>query len=257
MGIRNRVRKAFIALGTILIIAGISSYLELVILSNSSRKAIDVGAKSIQMSTNLLDLAQQHNDVFYKYSVNKNKDSLMIMSESILLKMDSVMTSSFVNNNMLKNAGTIAEDVEIYKNRIREKYQDINTDDSWYYIFQSDVYFSFTKHVKEYMVLSQTYVVNQTTKIDDGIYRSIMLGITAIIFMILILVIFYVLLDNHFLKPVVKLTKSLDAYLVSKTPFVVKVDGKDEVYKLKEYILDLISENKSVNKKEMFFKEDN
>lgn len=249
MAIRKRVGRSFLALAVILLVACVSSYLELIMLSNSSKNLIKIGAENIKISTELLDLSKLHNDIFFEYyqsqEKEKNKALLVRRSENILNSLDSLTNAA--SPDVEKHLSTILDDIGMYKKGVRY-YYDNNFSRDWYHHFQSDTYFKFVKSTKQYMLLSQKYVVEETTKVYNGIYRSIMLGIVAIIFMIIILAIFFSLLDVYYLKPIVKLTRSLDSYLVSNKPFVVKVDGKDEVYHLKELILDLISENKSLKR---------
>ena len=248
-GIRNKVRKSFITLGIILFFAGISSYLELVNLSKSSRNVIDLGAKSILMSATLLDFVYLHNNLYSEYYHNKDNEYMRHQSEIILQRMDSVVNNALHNNGASELLDPVINSVAQYKKDAREYYPlAILDDENWYYHFQSDAYFNFVKGMKEYILFSQGFVVQETTSIYSGIYRSVMLGIVSLLFVLIILLMFFVLLDIYYLKPVVKLTKSLDQYLSSGTPFVVKVDGKDEVYKLKELILDLISANRSSKK---------
>lgn len=254
MGIRKRVRRAFFALATILAFAGLTSYFELANLSNSSRKVVATGAESVRVSTEILDLSVLNNKIFYDYSQNRDKRDLIILGNKTLYSLDSISISAMRNLDTETHFNKIIDDIDQYKKGVNRFYSaEYNSVDNWYYIFQSEVYLPFVKSIKQYMVYSQKFVVEETTKIDDGIYRSIMLGVVAMLFTIAILAIFFVLLDIYYLKPVVKLTKSLDEYIVSKVPFTVKVDGRDEVYKLKELILDLISANKSANKNNNLF----
>lgn len=249
MGIRKRVGRSCIALATILLFASVSAYLEMIMLSNSSKKVIVTGAESVRISTEILNLSKQHNDIFLEFSINRDKLQLTNSSEDILRSLDSIIFVAQANPDMEKHISVIVEDISKYKRGVRGFYHNIDEDEFWYNHFQANVYFKLVTSMKQYMLSLQQYVVDKTTIIDEGIHRSFMLGIVSIVFMIIILGIFFTLLDIYYLKPVVKLTKSLDSYFTSNKPFVVKVDGKDEVYHLKELILDLISQNKSLEKK--------
>lgn len=254
MGIRKRVRRSFFALATILLFACVTSYLELVGLSNSSKRVVVTGVESLRVSAEMLDLSVLNNKIFYDYSKNRDSIKLILNSGKVLFRLDSISTAAMSNPDIEKHYNKIINDIHKYNEGVVKFYSEENTSaDNWYFAFQSEVYIPFMNSIKQYMLSSQKFVVNETSIIDDGIYRSIMLGIVAILFMIAILIMFFVLLDIYYLKPVVKLTHSLNEYLVSKIPFTVKVDGRDEVYKLKELILDLISANKSVNKENNFF----
>ena len=177
------------------------------------------------------------------------RSQMKLQSEKVLQSIDSIVNDALHNQEMSKLLNPIIESVNEYKIAVRKYYNpEITSDANWYYHFQSDAHFDFVKGMKDYILFSQSFVVKETTFIDRGIYRSVMLGVVALLFILIIIMMFFVLLDIYYLKPVVKLTKSLDKYLSSGTPFIVKVDGKDEVYKLKELILDLISANRSAKR---------
>ena len=48
------------------------------------------------------------------------------------------------------------------------------------------------------------------------------------------------MIDRYYVTPVLKITEGLRNYLNSKIPFKVTMEGRDEVYKLKEYIETMI-----------------
>ena len=99
------------------------------------------------------------------------------------------------------------------------------------------------------MVQSQEEVLNQTKLIENNAYRSNMQGIMSQAIAIIIIVMFYFMLDTYFIKPVTAITTALRNHLVHNTPFDVNFEGKDEVSNLKEYISQLIRKLRSEKKK--------
>lgn len=246
MGIRKRVRLGFVALALILFSTGISSFMEMVRLSNSSHKIVDIGTNSVNLSISLLDLMQQHSSVIYEYSVDENYEHFVFKSEKVLKELDS-LTSMLSHSNMISvSLDTILQAKDLYITNVREQYNSpMSSFEVVYTKEHLNAYWKFVNSIKDYMIDSQRYVLDETAEIDSGIHRSKMFGAVAISVMVLILIIFYYLLDVYYLRPVVSLTSSLRKYLLNKTPFVVNVDGRDEVYTLKELVLDLISENRN------------
>lgn len=258
MGIRKRVKLGFIALALILFSAGVSSFMEMGRLGDSSHKIVDIGSNSVRLSISLLDLMQQHSSVIYEYSVNENHDNFVNKSESVLKELDSLTTMLLYENTISVSLNKILEAKNLYIKNVRERYNSPKSSFEIVYTKEHlDAYWKFVNSVKDYMIQSQQYVLKETAEIDNGIHRSKMFGAVAISAMVLILIVFYYLLDVYYLRPIVSLTSSLHKYLLNKTPFVVNVDGRDEVYTLKELILDLISENRNRKAKkrddDMFF----
>ena len=67
----------------------------------------------------------------------------------------------------------------------------------------------------------------------------------ALLIAIVIVCIFYYFINLYYIDPVLRITGGLKAYLNSRIPFKVSVEGRDEVYRLKEYIESLIDQLKS------------
>lgn len=256
MGIRKRVRFGFIALGVVLVVAGISSYMELINLSKSSHKIIDIGSNSVRLSTSLLELMQDHSEVLYQFYVDDDTDKFIASSDVLLKRLDSLTeTITQTNNLLLPYTDSIVASKNAYVKSVYALYEDHQKSPYvWYSQFQMDAYWGFVNSIKNYMIVCQDYVVRETALIDEGIYRSVMMVLVSTATMLLILIMFFFFLDVYYLHPVVRLTKSLKLYLNSGVPFVVKVDGHDEVYTLRELILDLMSEkgNKQAKKERLF-----
>ncbi len=252
MGINTRIKRSFLALGFIFAVAGTAAYMEFMNLNHKTQKITELGTQSIRLSSRAFDIAHKHNELFLDFSKHLDTSKLIQLSESEIAQLDSIMMIAFDSKVLTGAKENLALEARNYIRNIRTLYPNSKQlpNFDWYSTFQTDVYVPFIKAVKSYLLDSQEYLIIETTNTDANIHRSLMIAVVALAFMVIILFIFYKMLHIYYIRPVVRLTKSLDEYLVSKIPFVVKVDGKDEVYTLKSLILDLISQNKSLAKRD-------
>lgn len=82
-------------------------------------------------------------------------------------------------------------------------------------------------------------------RLEDNAYRATMPGFIALLIGILIVVVFFYFINLYYISPVLKITDALKNYLNSKIPFKVNVEGRDEMFRLKESIEKLIDQQKS------------
>mgnify|MGYP000323821131 FL=1 len=95
------------------------------------------------------------------------------------------------------------------------------------------------------MVSSQRIMDVKAQRLEDNAYRATMPGFIALLIGILIVVVFFYFINLYYISPVLKITDALKNYLNSKIPFKVNVEGRDEMFRLKESIEKLIDQQKS------------
>ena len=106
-------------------------------------------------------------------------------------------------------------------------------------------YSALTSSIKNFMVSSQRAMDTKAKRLEDNAYRATIPGFVALLIAIVIVGIFYYFINLYYIDPVLRITGGLKAYLNSRIPFKVTVEGRDEVYRLKEYIESLIDQLKS------------
>lgn len=79
-------------------------------------------------------------------------------------------------------------------------------------------------------------------------YRAIMPGVMALGVAILVLGMFYLMIDLYFVRPVIGIDRGLKGWLASRLPFKPTIEGRDEVHRIKESIDTLIDTIKKQSK---------
>ena len=237
---RFKIKLGFILIALLLFLAGVTSYIELTRLTSSVQKLIDNGAKSISLSKGVLDIIQDQNS---KVLMHYNDQSFIIdpISNSDLAVADSLYNQALISYPKSVELVAISKARAQYIKILSEKTDSTGVYLSNWYISKYNVaYNDFTNSIKSFMISSQQYVVKETGRLKANIYRTTMQSVAALSVSIVILYMFFLLIDLFYIKPVVAMTKSLQKYLDNDISFNVKVEGANEPLKLKELILILI-----------------
>ena len=115
----------------------------------------------------------------------------------------------------------------------------------WYVNIYETSYADLTTSIKNFMVSSQRIMDVKAQRLEDNAYRATMPGFIALLIGILIVVVFFYFINLYYISPVLKITDALKNYLNSKIPFKVNVEGRDEMFRLKESSEKLIDQQKS------------
>ena len=225
----------------LLFLAGIISYFELARLNDIIQKIVDVGAKSVVLSNEMLDVISNQDNVVLKY-INDSDTAAFVRNSNIYMdnlnNIGKQVEEGFPQNEGLEK---LLKEKNDYIDTIRnfEKGREQSPVD-WYFVAYKESYSAFVVTVKNFMRSTQQNVVEETAKMKNNAYRAIMQGIVALATAIVIIIVFFLLIDMYYIKPVVQITKGLKNYLTMRVPFNVQVAGKDEVFMLKEYIEQLL-----------------
>lgn len=246
MGLKNKIRLGFLALGLLLFFSGVISFFELNKLSRSTHSMLDASIRNMELSKTMLDAVQDQNTALLQTIVDStcNSDSLLLAGRN---KFDSAINESKVLIRDLQGFDSIYT-ANIAYNEIVNAYmtdslhkEDVN----WYVSIYKTSYADLTSAIKNFMISSQRITDTKTQRLEDNAYRATMPGFIALLIAIIIVMIFFYFMNLYYISPILRITDALKKQLDSKIPFKVNIQGRDEVYQLKEYIEKLIDQLKS------------
>ncbi|MFI3263348.1 MAG: hypothetical protein R3Y26_10665 [Rikenellaceae bacterium] len=240
MGLRRKIGLGLTAISALLFFAGLISYLEITRLESISKTVVALGAKSVVISNEMLDIMSHQDSAIIKFI--ETRDTLMFTKESeiTLKKLETVsekVDSSFQANS---NINAILENQRQFIYTVNDSSDSTKFNTTWYFSTYKADYNKFVYSVKQFMRSTQQTVVEETEKLTQSAYRAIKQGVITLITAIIIIIMFFMLIDTYYIKPVTTITKALKNYHNLKIPFNVTVVGRDEVYMLKEYIEQLM-----------------
>ena len=246
MGLKNKIRLGFLSLALLLFFSGIISYFELSRLSHSTHGMLGASFRNMELSKTMLDAVQDQNTALLQMIVSgsRNSDSMLIVGRQ---KFDSSMREANVLIRDLQGFDSIYA-ANVAYNRIVDAYLSDSLHKNsvgWYVNIYETSYADLTTSIKNFMVSSQRIMDVKAQRLEDNAYRATMPGFIALLIGILIVVVFFYFINLYYISPVLKITDALKNYLNSKIPFKVNVEGRDEMFRLKESIEKLIDQQKS------------
>ena len=246
MGLKNKIRLGFLSLALLLFFSGIISYFELSRLSNSTHSMLGASLRTMEQSKKMQAAVQDQNTALLQMIVSgsRNSDSMLIVGRQ---KFDSSMREANVLIRDLQGFDSIYA-ANVAYNRIVDAYLSDSLHKNsvgWYVNIYETSYADLTTSIKNFMVSSQRIMDVKAQRLEDNAYRATMPGFIALLIGILIVVVFFYFINLYYISPVLKITDALKNYLNSKIPFKVNVEGRDEMFRLKESIEKLIDQQKS------------
>lgn len=115
----------------------------------------------------------------------------------------------------------------------------------WFMNTYIERYYALDKAIKNYMVSPQkSSVAEHVSTLENSIYKTITPSVLTLLVAMIILLVFYYMIDTYYTKPVQTISRSLDNYAKNKVPYQVKIEEKSELSLLNTNISELINHNK-------------
>lgn len=243
MGIQPKIRLGFITIGILLFLSGIISSLELAKFNRTTHSVLARSQGSIEILKQMLDAVQEQNTALLLAITDAKQvgiyDSLIAQGQRNFDRAFRKAQSSHYDPALLDEIRSTAR----YYNSIVPQVAD-SIDIAWFTEVYRTSYYKLTHTIKESMVRIQQQTIDYTAQLERNAYRASMVGIIALGAGILLLTIFYFMLSNYFVGPVLQITRSLRGYVDSRLPFDVTVSTQDEINTLKEYVASVVNLSK-------------
>lgn len=242
MGIKFKIRLGFLAIGSLLLLSGIISSLELIRFNNTTYDLLIKSKNNIEFSKRMLDAVQEQNT------------ALLLSITDTANVYDSIYTASAKDfSETLKKAKVAMkgspelEAITLAEKNYRMVVAQLNDSTSleWFSQVYKTSYFNMTQAIKDFMVVTQQQILAFTSTLKENAYRATMVAIISLGAGLFLLVLFYYMISTFYIAPVIRIKTSLKNYLNSRLPFDVKINTKDELMSLKEYIGQLIDLTKN------------
>ena len=246
-GIRRKIGIGFVILGCLLLFAGMISYFELSRLSRTTSELLEDNLRDLEFSRRMLEAVAQQDAALSAQVYTSGTDSLN--TDSLLraggANFDTAFTEAQALNLHTNKLKRIEEAKAPYSKVLAQLSSEPEIDIAiWYNHRYKMAYYDLVIPIKDFMIDSQNTIDRNTTKIQNNAYRAIMPGIITLAIAIIIIFVFYILIDLYYIRPVLKVKQGLDNYLNAKIPYNVQVEGRDEVKELSDHIATLVTINR-------------
>ena len=152
MGIKQKIRLGFFALGLLLFFSGLMSYFELNKLSNSTRDMLDASLKNMELSKEMLDAVQDQNTALLQMLVagDTRYDSLLFAGRA---RFDAAISKAKVSIRDLRGLDSIYAANVQYTTVINTFFadpskKDRNNDLQWFVDVYKTSYYNLTASIK-------------------------------------------------------------------------------------------------------------
>lgn len=245
MGIKKKIIVGFILIGSLLFLSGIISSLELFRFNKMTHEIMQKSQLSVDLSKNMLDAVQEQNTALLLSITDTTNfyDSLLVSSRKDFL---SYFAKAGLAMNNYAQLQTIKK-AEAYYNSIVEDRGDSVTLE-WFSDIYNKPYYNLTYSIKEYMVATQSMIIDYNATLEHNAYRTSMVGIIALGGGFLLILIFYFMINKFFISPVLKVQQGLRRSMSQRLPYNVTIDTKDEIKELSDDVSQLVTLTKKMAK---------
>lgn len=242
MGIKFKIRLGFLAIGSLLLLSGIISSLELTRLNNTTYDLLVKSQNNIEFSKRMLDAVQEENTALL-LSITDTMNVYDSIYTASAKDFSETLEKAEVAMNGSPELKAIALAEKNYRLVVAQLSDTVSID--WFSQVYKTSYFNLTQSIKDFMVVTQHQILEFTSALKEKAYRATMVAIISLGAGLFLLVLFYYMINTFYIAPVVRIKTSLKNYLNSRLPFDVKISSKDELMSLKEYIIQLIDLTKN------------
>lgn len=243
MGIKHKVQLGFLAIMALLLLSGIISGLELTRFNRTTYALLERSQHSIDLSKQMLDAVQEQNTALLLSITDSTNgpiyDSLFAMNSK---EFDLIITKAQMNSHSTKEIQAIIDANRYYNSIVAQLSDSVSIE--WFSQVYKTSYSALTNAIKDFMVLSQHDIIDFTISVQHNAYRATMVAIISLGAGLVLLLLFYYILNTFFISPIVRINRSLKNHINTHAPFEAKVYSKDEIMSLRDHISQLIGTNK-------------
>jgi hypothetical protein len=263
-GVARRMRVAFLSIVMLLFFAGATSLLELERVSHDTEQLLMANEQSVEIAGDMLSALSDQNDaIIYMADVGDSSsryrlecDSSMSMLNSAAQRAYEIMASSEYRG-IADSLGKYTRELnqlarEWLDGGVHRRIESLNLNDSipslltprsWYVNEYKVGYINLSKQVSQYMTSSQNTLSPEVSRLSHTARRSVTPVFISLLVMFVVVMMLYFFLKKLYVKPILRINRSLGDYLTYKVPFDSNITCRDELGELRDRIETLISKS--------------
>ncbi|MGE0076650.1 MAG: MCP four helix bundle domain-containing protein [Bacteroidales bacterium] len=244
MGIRLKIVAGFVILASLLVISGLISIFELTKLGNSVNNLINDNYRSIDYSKQMTQSLEKQKKSLIMAINGENEKALALFLNSKVEFEENLRKAA---NNLtlpgeIDKVDSIAVSFSNYTPMAEAFIEDANHNNINVYLnnLQPQVW-TIQNRVNNLLTMNQEKLLETATLLEKSPYRTILPGLIVVISSILFSIIFNYMIFYYLIRPIIKITRSINEFVKYKKPFEVTIETKDELNDLKESVKNLIT----------------
>jgi hypothetical protein len=263
-GVARRMRVAFLSIVMLLFFAGATSLLELERVSHDTEQLLMANEQSVEIAGDMLSALSDQNDaIIYMAVVGDSSSRYRLECESSMSMLNSAAQRAYEIMASSEYRG-IADSLGKYTRELNQlarewldggvhrRIESLNLNDSipslltprsWYVNEYKVGYINLSKQVSQYMTSSQNTLSPEVSRLSHTARRSVTPVFISLLVMFVVVMMLYFFLKKLYVKPILRINRSLGDYLTYKVPFDSNIACRDELGELRDRIETLISKS--------------
>lgn len=255
------MRTAFLSIIMLLIFAGATSLLELESVSHDTQQILLSSEENVTIAREMaLALSDQNDAIIYMAIVGDSSSKYRTDAEKSIIRLNS---SSKRAAELMREADdyTLADSLAMHTDNLNKlvrsylqgdvqkrideaKLDSLHTTfnlGTWYVNEYKPVHKSLSTNISQYMTSSQSTLGPEVNRLSHTARRAVTPVFISLAVMFVAVIMLFYFLKRLYVKPTMRINRSLGDYLTYKVPFDDTIDCRDEIKELKERIATLIS----------------
>ena len=262
--VTRRMRVAFMSLLLLLFFSGAISLLELERVSQDTEEILLASKENVELAGDMLTALNEQNDVMITLAVASGKweviksysqrceESVAQLSHSTSLaqrKMKRTETPMAVDT-LVMSANRVNELAVSYINgdvhrsiamALADSTRVAPTTHEWYVNEYKPEYEHTAEQITKYMTGVHNSLGPEVNNLSHTARRAVTPVFISLIVMVVIVIMFYFFITHYFVRPILRINRSLGDYLTYKMPFDEGIGCRDEIATLRDRIAQLIN----------------
>jgi hypothetical protein len=244
MKIRLKILSGFLVIVAMLTIAAVFGIYEFRKLSHSVDSLLTDNYASIVACTNMLEGLEREDSGILLFIMGRKEMGIASVSEG-----DSIFTRALQiaqNNITESNEEAYVNEIILQYSKYNKMWELLrtNNDESsqmeWFSIEVHPLFKEVKNSIKSLMMLNQTSMFNESTRLREKAQRAVMPGFVAVIAALFFAILFNFFINYYFVSPIVRLIKSVNNYRPMGKEIDAGIETKDELKKLEEAVRELV-----------------
>ncbi len=258
------MRVAFMCLLLLLFFSGAMSLLELERVSQDTEAILMASKENTELAGNMFKALNEQNDAMIALAVSSGKFTeiqrhsarceesmrqLTLSTTTAQRKMKSTDTPMAADT-LVMCAERVNEAVRQYINgdvhrqiaaELNDSTRVASTTHDWYINKYKPEYERTVEYITKYMTGAHNSLGPEVNNLSHTARRAVTPVFISLIVMIVIVIMFYFFMTHYFVRPILRINRSLGDYLTYKKPFDGEIPCRDEIATLRDRIAQLIA----------------
>lgn len=262
--ITRRVRMAFTCLVLLLFFSGAMSLLELERVSQDTEEILLASKENVDLAGNMLNALNVQNDMMITLAVSSGKfTDIQLHSATCEESIRQLSRSTTIAQRKMQKTELpmAADSLVLCVNRINELTRSYIGGDihrsianalvdstqvalathEWYVDIYKPEYEKTAVQITKYMTGVHNSLGPEVNNLSHSARRAVTPVFISLVVMVVIVIMFYFFTMHYFVRPVLRINRSLGDYLTYKKPFDSEINCRDEFATLRDNITQLIS----------------